>query len=234
MSEDKHYVLFTLNKQRYAVEAADVDEIVQLPELAIVPDAPRYLEGVFDLRVVQPGEPCPTCGRPLRVVNAVELGHIFKLGTKYSDALHAYFLDEDGKEKPLIMGSYGIGVERILACYIDQNHDSHGIIWSKSLAPFHVHLVLVNANNEQVVQVADRLQSSLEDVLIDVLYDDRADVTPGFKFKDADILGMPLQIIVGEKNVSHGNVEIKVRRTGHREIVAIGKVVASVEKHLES
>ncbi|MBI1808249.1 MAG: proline--tRNA ligase [Ignavibacteria bacterium] len=192
------------------------------------------IQGYHDMRTVQPGEPCPTCNQPLRVVNAIELGHIFKLGTKYADALHAYYLDENGKERPIIMGSYGIGVERIIACHIEQSHDKNGIVWSKSLSPFHVHLVLVNSNNEKIVSVAESLYEKFQESLIDVLYDDRSDVSPGFKFKDADLLGMPLQVIVGEKNVSNGKIEIKDRATGKRDILEIGKVVNYVEKWLES
>jgi prolyl-tRNA synthetase len=187
-----------------------------------------------DLRTVEEGEPCPSCGEPLRIVHAIELGHIFKLGTKYSDALKATFLAEDGKEKPIIMGSYGIGVERVIACHIEQSHDDHGIIWGKVIAPFHVHLILVNSNVESAIKVAESLYQKLDEALVDVLYDDRRDVTPGFKFKDADLLGMPLQVIVGERNVANGKVEIKERRTGKREIVDIGKVVSYVEKYLES
>jgi prolyl-tRNA synthetase len=190
--------------------------------------------GYYDFRAVRDGETCPNCDRALRVVKAIELGHIFKLGTKYSDAMHASFLDDKGKEKPIIMGSYGIGVERIIACHIEQNYDKAGMIWSKRLSPFHVHLILVNANNEKVTAVAEGLYEKLGDSLIDTLYDDRKDVSPGFKFKDADLLGMPLQVIVGEKNVVNGKVEIKDRRTGNREIVDIGKVAAHVEKFLES
>jgi len=147
--------------------------------------------------------------------------------------MHASFLDENGREKPIIMGSYGIGVERIIACHIEQNHDKFGMIWSKNVSPFHVHLIVVNSNNEQVVSVAESLYEKMGESLIDVLYDDRKDVSPGFKFKDADLLGMPLQVIAGEKNIAAGKIEIKDRRTGKREIVDIGRVVAYVEKFLE-
>ncbi len=191
-------------------------------------------EGYHDLRVVLPGEPCGKCGKPMRVVKAIELGHVFKLGTKYADAMHATFLDEHGKEKPIVMGSYGIGVERIIACHIEQHHDKYGIVWSKTLAPYQVHLVVVNADNEKVVSVADKLYERLQESLIEVLYDDRNDVSPGFKFKDADLLGMPWQIIVGEKHVVNGNVEIKERRTGKRDIIEIGKAVSLIEKYLET
>src|ERR1041385_6083209 len=192
------------------------------------------VDSYVDLRIVRAGEPCPNCGHQLRIVHAIELGHIFKLGTKYSDALKAYFLDESGKEKPIVMGSYGIGVERIVACHIEQNHDTNGIIWDKSLAPFHAHLILVNSNNEKVVSVAEQLYERLQESLITVLFDDRGDVSPGFKFKDADLLGMPLQLIVGEKNAIGGKVEVKDRRTGNREFIDIGKVVQYVERYLES
>lgn len=192
------------------------------------------VDAYYDLRTVRDGEPCPTCSTPLRVVNAIELGHIFKLGTKYADALGAVYLDENGKERPIIMGSYGIGVERVIACHIEQNHDANGIIWSKTLAPFHVQIVQINNNVEKVVAVAAQLYEKLQDSLVSVLYDDRPDVTPGFKFKDADLLGMPLQIIVGEKNVTNGKVEIKERSTNRRDIIDIGKVVQYVERYLES
>jgi prolyl-tRNA synthetase len=185
-----------------------------------------------DLRTVQAGEPCPSCSKPLRVINAIELGHIFKLGTKYSDALKAFFLDESGKEKPIIMGSYGIGIERIIACHIEQSHDKNGIIWSKKVAPFHVHLVLVNSNNEPVVKIAETLYGKLQESRITVLYDDRSEVSPGFKFKDADLLGMPLQVIVGDKNVVNGNVEIKERSSGKRDIIPIGDAVTYIKKYL--
>jgi prolyl-tRNA synthetase len=192
------------------------------------------IDGYFDLRTVNAGEPCPKCSKPLRVVNAIELGHIFKLGTKYSDALHAYYLDENGKEKPIIMGSYGIGVERVVACFIEQNNDKNGIVWNNALAPYHVHLIQVNSNNEKVVSIAESLYKKLQESLVDVLFDDRDDVSPGFKFKDADLIGIPLQIIVGEKNVNSGNIEMKSRSTGKRDIIEISKVCQYVEKFLES
>ena len=192
------------------------------------------IDGYYDLRTVQDGEPCPKCHKRLRIVKAIELGHIFKLGTKYADALKAYFLDENGKEQAIIMGSYGIGIDRIVACHIEQVHDQFGIIWTKSLSPFHVHLILVNANNERVVKITEDLYRRLLEADIEVLYDDRADVSPGFKFKDADLLGMPMQIIVGEKNVVHGKVEMKDRQSGNREVIEIEKVIGYVERYIKS
>jgi prolyl-tRNA synthetase len=187
------------------------------------------VDGYYDLRVVEKGEPCPTCNAPLRIVNAIELGHIFKLGTKYSDALGATYLDEKGKENPIVMGSYGIGVERIVACHIEQNHDKDGIIWDRSIAPYDVHLILVSGKSGRGKEVAEALYRSMQEAGIEVLFDDRTDVSPGFKFKDADLLGIPLQVIVGEKNVVNDKVEIKERRSGKREIIEIEGVINRVK-----
>ncbi|MBK7256832.1 MAG: proline--tRNA ligase [Ignavibacteriae bacterium] len=174
------------------------------------------IDGYHDLRVVQAGEPSPNGSGALRVVPGVELGHIFKLGTKYADAMHATFLDEQGKEKPIIMGSYGIGVERIVACHIEQNHDADGITWDPVLAPFLFHLIAVGTKSAAVVQTAEELYTDMNAARMEVLFDDRKEVSPGFKFKDADLLGMPYQVIVGDKNLSAGNIEVKERRTGKR------------------
>ncbi len=189
------------------------------------------VDGNFDLRTVVEGEACSGCGTPLRVVKAIELGHVFKLGTKYADALEASFLTEQGESKPIIMGSYGIGVERVIACLIEQSHDDNGIIWSKTLAPYQVQLVLINTKNEEVTKVAESLYEQLQKETIEVLFDDRKDLSPGFKFKDADLLGMPLHVIVGEKNVQNGNIEIKNRKSGAREIVPIENVVEYVKRY---
>lgn len=174
------------------------------------------IDGYYDLRTVQAGEPSPNGSGALRVVPGVELGHIFKLGTKYADAMHATFLDEQGKEKPIIMGSYGIGIERIVACHIEQNHDADGITWDPVLAPFLFHLIAVGTKSAAVVQTAEELYAEMNAARLEVLFDDRKEVSPGFKFKDADLLGMPYQVIVGEKNLAGGNIEIKERRTGKR------------------
>jgi prolyl-tRNA synthetase len=168
-----------------------------------------------DLRIVQSGEGCPNCDSKLEVFTAIELGHIFKLGTKYSEALGALYLDERGQEKPIVMGSYGIGVERILACYIEQNYDEKGLIWNKALAPFDIHLIALNMKNKIVVSTADKLYNDLQGEGYEVLFDDR-DAAAGFKFNDADLLGMPIQIIVGEKKLKEDQCEVKIRNTGKR------------------
>ncbi|HTY58243.1 MAG TPA: His/Gly/Thr/Pro-type tRNA ligase C-terminal domain-containing protein, partial [Bacteroidota bacterium] len=140
--------------------------------------------------------------------------------------------DENGKESPVIMGSYGIGIERIIACHIEQNHDENGIIWDKALAPFDVHLVAVSARSAAVVEASEALYLELKGGGLDVLYDDRKETSPGFKFKDADLLGMPYQVIVGEKNLAAGNIEIKERKSGTRTIVKREDLVGTVKRLL--
>jgi len=190
------------------------------------------IDGYYDLRTVQAGEQSPTGKGTLRIVRGIELGHIFKLGTKYADALKANFLDENGKEHPIIMGSYGIGIERLVACHIEQNHDGNGIIWDKALAPYHVHLIAVSAKSKEVVEMAEKVYTNLTEDGVEVLYDDRKDISPGFKFKDADLLGMPFQVIVGEKNLANGKIEIKERKTGERLLVDSGRVIEKVQSLL--
>lgn len=207
------------NKNDYHVGGIDVKRDV--PELKF-----------FDLRSAQSGEKCTRCGESLDVFKAIELGHIFKLGTKYSDALGVNFLDEEGKENPIIMGSYGIGVERVFACYIEQNYDENGIIWDKTLAPYQVQLLGLNMKKEIVVNKADELYAGLSSAGIEVLYDDRIDAQAGFKFNDADLLGLPIQVIVGEKNLKEDMVEIKIRKTGERFKVAFGEVIEKVKELL--
>lgn len=175
----------------------------------------------FDLRTVCSGETCTRCGNKLEVFKAIELGHIFKLGTKYSDSMGANFLDEEGKDHPIVMGSYGIGVERVLACFIEQNHDERGITWSKTLTPFDVHLLGLNMKKETVAEASENIYAGLKQAGYDVLFDDRVDAQAGFKFNDADILGAPVQVIVGEKNLQNGNVEVKLRRSGERTLIPL-------------
>ncbi|MEE9289207.1 MAG: His/Gly/Thr/Pro-type tRNA ligase C-terminal domain-containing protein, partial [Bacteroidota bacterium] len=209
------------NKNDYHIANIDMDRDVSVA-------------AYHDLRIVQDGEPCPTCSDPLRVIKCIELGHIFKLGTKYSEALDASFLDESGKKKPIVMGSYGIGVERIIASHIEQRHDENGIIWSNAITPYSVHLIGVNMKNERVKQVSESLYQQLLNSGVETLYDDRTDASPGFKFNDADLLGMPIQVIVGERSLNERNaVEIKVRATNVRSFRAIREVVPSVKAFLE-
>jgi prolyl-tRNA synthetase len=182
----------------------------------------------FDLRTVESGEPCPNCENPIEVFKAIELGHIFKLGTKYSDGLGAMFLDENGKENPIIMGSYGIGLDRVLACYIEQNNDDNGILWKRPLAPFDVHLLGLNMKKESVIRESENLYNTLTQSGLDVLFDDRNNVQAGFKFSDADLIGIPLQVIVGERGLKENQVEVKIRATGERMNVNLDELVTKV------
>lgn len=186
----------------------------------------------LDLRLIEAGEKCARCNAELDVFKAIELGHIFKLGTKYSEAMGANFIDENGEAKPIIMGSYGIGVERVMACYLEQNHDEHGIIWDEALAPFQIHLIGLNLKNESVTNACEKIYGQLTGAGIEVLFDDRIDAGAGFKFNDADLLGMPIQIVVGERNLKNNEVELKQRRTGEKEKISTDKIVEAVSSKL--
>ncbi|MFP4543112.1 MAG: proline--tRNA ligase [Candidatus Kapaibacterium sp.] len=187
------------------------------------------IDHYYDLRTVKEGEPDPVAGKPLRIVKAIELGHIFKLGTKYSDSMGAKFLDADGREKPIIMGSYGIGVERILACFIEQNHDDSGIIWKAPISPFHAHIIGLNMKKFDDVKItAEDIYDKLNKAGFDALIDDR-DESPGIKFNDADLIGIPVQIIVGSKNLKNGNLEIKFRRGGERKLIPADRLIEEIK-----
>lgn len=183
-----------------------------------------------DLRTVKAGEGCPNCKNNLDVFTAIELGHIFKLGTKYSQAMGALFTDESGNEKPIIMGSYGIGVERVIACYIEQHHDDKGIIWDGPLAPFDIHLIALNNKKEIIAETSDKLYAGLQQEGFKVLYDDRLEAGAGFKFNDADLLGMPLQVIVGEKKLKDGKVEVKIRKDNSRFDIEVEKLIEKIKE----
>ncbi len=181
-----------------------------------------------DLRMVVGGDPCPKCGVALEVKRGIEIGHVFKLGTKYSVSLGANFLGEDGRERPIIMGSYGIGVNRILAAAIEQRHDENGIIWPRAIAPFEVAVLSLNAASEEIARVAEEAYRALAEAGVDVIYDDR-DVRAGVKFKDADLVGFPVRVAVGEKSLAKGGVEIKRRDSKDFEVVPPGDVVPKVK-----
>lgn len=168
---------------------------------------------VADLRMVREGDACPYCGAPMKMTRGIEAGQVFTLGTKYSAAMHATFLDENGKEKPFVMGCYGIGVGRTMAAAIEQNNDADGIIWPRAIAPFEVVVVVVNAKNEKQLSCAEEIYSELRKTGADVLLDDRKE-RAGVKFKDCDLIGYPLRITVGPKALEEGIIEVKVRRTG--------------------
>ena len=214
--KDRNNLFSGANKNDYHIGGIDLRRDVPTIEYA-------------DLRTVQSGEGCPNCDNSLEVFTAIELGHIFKLGTKYSESLGALYLDEKGEEHPIVMGSYGIGVERILACYIEQNHDDKGMIWNKALTPFDIHLIALNLKNDNVVSTSEKLYADLKNEGYEVLFDDR-DAAAGFKFNDADLLGMPIQIIVGEKKLKENKCEVKTRRTGERLGVELKNLMSKLKE----
>jgi prolyl-tRNA synthetase len=178
----------------------------------------------YDIHVARQGDICGKCNGNLRVEKVIEIGNIFKLGTKYSVPLKALYLDEQGQEKPVIMGSYGIGPARIAAAAIEQNHDKDGIIWPESIAPFDIEILPLNVKDTLTTEVAGRLYGDLTGKGFDVLMDDR-DERAGVKFKDADLIGIPTQIILGERNLKEGLVEIKDRKTKETRKVKIEEVL---------
>jgi len=187
----------------------------------------------FDLRTVNAGEPCAKCGKPLKIRRAIEVGHVFKLGTKYSEKLGATFLDVDGQRKPSVMGCYGIGVTRTLQAVIEQCNDKDGVIWPLSVAPYQVCITpLAVAPESQAMQLAERFYAELTARGVEVILDDR-DERPGVKFKDADLVGFPLRIALGDKSLAKGEVEIKPR-AGALQAVKIDDAVAEVLKRLQS
>lgn len=188
---------------------------------------------VADIRLIQENDPCPHCGAPVKMTQGIEVGQVFKLGTKYSEALGATFLDENGKEKPLIMGCYGIGVSRTMAAAIEQFHDENGIIWPAAIAPYEVIIVPINVKDTAQMEVAEKLYADMKQAGIDVLLDDRKE-RAGVKFKDADLIGYPVRITVSPKLLAENNVEIKVRRDGATSEVKVEECAATVKEMLKN
>lgn len=187
------------------------------------------VRGFYDLRNVVVGDHCPRCDGKLEVYRGIEVGHIFKLGTKYSEALKATFLDETGVEKPIIMGCYGIGVGRTAAAAIEQGNDENGIIWPMPIAPFQVIISALNIKDEQVRQAAESVYKSLSEAGVEVFLDDR-DERAGTMFKDADLIGIPLRVTIGAKNLREGNVEMKLRKSPEASVVKVDEVVERVKE----
>lgn len=178
-----------------------------------------------DLVSVHEGDPCPHCGKPLKGARGIEISQVFQLGTKYSEAMGATFMDEDGRERPFLMGCYGIGVSRTLAAVVEQHNDEHGICWPVCVAPYEVEVVPLDVHDEVVWPIAESIAQQLVDLGIEVVVDDRKE-RPGVKFADADLMGFPYQIVCGKKAIKNGNVEVKVRATGERNEVPISEVAS--------
>ena len=193
----------------------------------VEPERDFRVDRYADLRTVSAGEECPRCDGTLDVADAIEVGHIFKLGTKYSKALGAVFLDAQGQERPIVMGSYGVGLERIMASVIEQHADKDGIVWPISIAPYHVHIVPTNSSDPQVRAVSEEFYKELKAQGNEVLLDDREE-RAGTKFKDADLIGVPIRMTVGERGLREGKVEIRLRRTGETIGVRVEDAVARV------
>ena len=183
---------------------------------------------VTDLKVLKEGDPCPVCGAPVKHARGIEVGQVFKLGTKYSDAMGAMYVDEHQKEQPIVMGCYGIGVTRTLAAIVEQHHDENGIIWPMSVAPYHVIITLVKPDDEAQAAAAEKIYEALGKAGVEVLLDDRKE-RPGVKFKDADLLGIPVRITVG-KLAGEGKVEYKLRRDAEKEEITVDEAIERAVK----
>ena len=186
-----------------------------------------------DFLLVTGGDPCPRCDGKLELFRGIEVGHIFKLGTKYSKAMGCNFTDEAGEDHPMIMGCYGLGIGRTIAAAIEQNHDADGIIWPRPLAPFEVLLVGLNPDDAEVSRTAEDLYAQLRAKGVDVLYDDR-DERPGVKFKDADLIGVPVRLVVGAKSLADGKVEVSLRRDRQKNLVTTAEAIGKVMELLEA
>ncbi|WP_422925192.1 proline--tRNA ligase [Singulisphaera sp. PoT] len=206
----------------------------------VVPGRDFSLDKVLDLRNADEGDPCPRCGESMAVKQGIEIGHVFKLGTKYSKAMGATYLDEKGAEIPIIMGCYGIGVNRIVAAAVEAGHDANGIIWPLPLAPYEVLIVPLQTQSADVMAAAESLERQFEAAGLDVLFDDR-EQRPGVKFKDADLIGIPLRVVIGERGLKEGNIEVKWRtdEAAHTVPAAtageaiLAEVEAARQKHRE-
>jgi prolyl-tRNA synthetase len=200
--------------------------------VGVVPGRDFTPDQVADVRLARGGDPCPKCNASLREQLGIEVGHIFKLGTKYSEAMKCNFLDQHGEEQPMIMGCYGLGVGRTVAATIEQSHDDRGIVWPLPLAPFEVVLAVLNSDQKEVVQAAEDLYTQLSDAGVDVLFDDRGE-RPGVKFNDMDLIGFPVRVVVGKRGLEHGEVELSLRRDGEKHMVPVSETVTEVQRMLE-
>ena len=191
------------------------------------PDRDFTVDEWADLVTVLAGDPCPHCGKPLSAARGIEVSQVFQLGTKYSEAMGATFMDEDGKEKPLIMGCYGVGVSRTLAAIVEQHNDENGIIWPVSVAPYEVSVIPLDPKKEDCAAATVKLVQELLEAGLDVVVDDRNE-RPGFKFADNDLMGFPYQIVIGKRGLKNGMFELKDRATGEREDISIDEAAAIV------
>ncbi len=200
--------------------------------VGVVPGRDFTPSAAAEVRLAKAGDPCPSCAEALIEKRGIEVGHIFKLGTKYSEKMACRFQDAEGNEHPMIMGCYGLGVGRTVAAAIEQNHDEKGIVWPLPLAPFEVVLVVLNADKPEVVEAAEGLYDRLVEAGIDVLFDDRPE-RPGVKFNDMDLIGFPVRAVVGKRGLEAGEVELSLRRDGEKRPTPIGELVPAVQALLD-
>jgi prolyl-tRNA synthetase len=196
--------------------------------VGVVPGRDFKPDSVVDVRLAAEGDPCPSCREAMIVKRGIEVGHIFKLGTKYSESMDCRFQDAEGEEQPMIMGCYGLGVGRTLAAAVEQNHDDNGIIWPLPLAPYEVALVVLNADKPEVVEAAEYLYTKLHEAGIDVLFDDRPE-RPGVKFNDMDLIGFPVRVVLGKRGLEAGEVELSLRKEGEKRATPISEMVPAVQ-----
>jgi prolyl-tRNA synthetase len=199
--------------------------------IGVNPERDFTVSQYADLRFIQEGDPSPDGKGTIRFARGIEVGHVFKLGTRYSEAMNATYLDENGRTQTMIMGCYGIGVSRLLAAIAEQFADENGLVWPVAVAPFHVHLISVNPKNDEQRQLADEWYDKLGQAGYEVLYDDRQE-RPGVKFADSDLIGIPVRVTVG-KRASEGIVEVKVRRTGEVMEVHVNELVETIQRLLQ-
>ncbi len=205
------------NKNEYHIEGVDITRDINI-------------EKFIDIITVKNNDPCPQCKNgTIKIKKAIELGHLFKLGTKYSKSMKCLFTDNDGTEKPIVMGSYGIGIERLMAAVIDKFHDNKGILWPVSVAPFLIHIIPIDISNDNVKETSEELYETFLRENIEPLIDDR-DERPGFKFHDADLIGIPVQIIVGDRSLKEGFCEIKLRHEEKKQRISPSEVISFVKK----
>lgn len=198
----------------------------------VVPGRDFSPDQVVDLRLVGAGDGCPRCeSGTLHILRGIEVGHIFKLGTKYSASLKAVYLDHEGKEQQMIMGTYGLGIGRTAAAAVEQHHDDRGLVWPVQIAPYHMTVLLLNSKNEEHVRYADDVYARLQQAGFDVLYDDRPE-RAGVKFADAELMGIPYAVVIGGKGVEAQQVELKVRATGEATMQSLDAVMATVREAL--
>ncbi len=206
------------NEDDYHLSGVDIDRDITISEW-------------LDLREVQAGEACMSCGGNLDLVSTIESGHIFKLGSKYAEVFGAKVLDENGVSKPLIMGSYGIGIERAMATIVETHHDDKGIVWPVSVAPFHVVITVVQVKDEESMQVAESIYENLLNAGVEVLLDDR-DARAGVKFADAELIGIPIRVTIGPKGIADGVVELTTRSDGEMDLIKIDDVISKITDFL--